>query len=137
MTPAQKLSEAIAMHKLAKANIENYDLYEVLMHRTATLKMQHAQMIGEAAVKIIKENYGKWLNDKQLEAKAFSMAIADRFGINTEVVITDDGVIMNLETHQSASTLLKAFRRHQPIMKANTHNSFSMFVPTQLKQLVI
>lgn len=131
-TPAQILCEAIKMQKLADENIiSNYELYEVLMHRTAVLKMQHAQMIGGCAIKIIQEKYGCWLNSKELEAKAFEFAIGEKFGIGAKVVITDEGIILNVETSQSASTLLKAFRRHKILVRANDYLNYSMFIPVK------
>lgn len=135
ITPAQKLMEAIEMQKLANENfVSNYELYEVLMHRTAVLKMQHAQMCGAAVIKIIQEKYGCWLRNKELEAKALKLAIGERFGIGAEVTITDEGIILNVETIQSANTLLKAFRRHKAIIKANDYMNYSIFVPIRETQ---
>jgi hypothetical protein len=70
------------------------------------------------------------------EAELFENAIIEKFGIRVKAAITEIGVTMDFDTVQSASTLLRAFKRHQPIVKANDYLSYTMFIPTTPRKLL-
>jgi hypothetical protein len=63
------------------------------------------------------------------ENDVFEKALAEKFGIGAKVAITNEGITIDIETIQSAQTLLKAFRRHQPLIKANDYMNYTMFIP--------
>ena len=63
------------------------------------------------------------------ESEVLEKAISEKFGIGTKILITTEGICIDLQTIQSASTLLKAFRRHGALIKANDYINYSMFIP--------
>lgn len=135
MRPAEKLSQAIKAEKLAQDNFDNYDLYCVLKYRACVLKLEHAQMMGAACVKIITEKYKEWIFDDSLKAKSIELAIIEKFGIKATVSLVSTFIHIVVGSVQSAETLLRKFSRHGILMKANAYNNFEMTIP--LSQLTL
>jgi hypothetical protein len=134
MTPAKQLIAAIEADKLAEANFNNYAMYEVLKYRACVLKLKHAKSLGPAAERLIVNKYSKWLFDDQLKAKALHFAIMEKFGIDAAVSCLNEGVSIGVSHHTSLHTLLRAFSRMKPIMRADAYNAFVMFIPCDASQ---
>jgi hypothetical protein len=105
------------------------------MRRCALNHLACAKLQGSAAVKIVEEKYSSLLNDFEADAAPLKNAILNKFGICVDASITGEGILMKIKTHFSALTLLKAFKAHGAIMKADSSSQFSMFIPTQIEKL--
>ena len=58
----------------------------------------------------------------------FERVILERFGISTQINVLGKEMTISFQTTQSASTLLRAFRRDRPIIKCLDHLNFQMIL---------
>jgi hypothetical protein len=75
---------------------------------------------------------GLVINPYPSVAEILKAAISEKFGISAQVAVSPEGVTMDVQTIQSASTLLRAFRRHKALIKANDYMNYTMFIPIEL-----
>ena len=58
----------------------------------------------------------------------FEKAILDKFGIATKIEINGREMVISFQTVQSASTLLRAFKRDKPVIKCLDYLNYQMIL---------